>query len=278
MIQPAYSIAQQRVAPAHEAPPGDACPNCHALLHGAFCSACGQKRPEASDLTVRAFVSHAADELVSADSKLLGTLRTLFTAPGQLTVDWREGRRARWIAPLRLYLVTSAVYYLTVFDLTREQTTNQFVDILAKTVALTGMLSAASARANMLAQFETVTTVTSFSGALVLAVLATLCLRRPRRPFAEHFVGMLHYSAFAWVTGTAGYAAWWWVGDAASLGWVSLALMLVSIVYLALQLRRSERLSTGRAVAWTVVLFSANYVVEVLLMTFGMLFAAFVPA
>jgi phosphatidylserine synthase len=257
---------------------GDACPNCGTALGDRYCGHCGQKRPDPDDLTMRALVAHAADEVLSADSKLIGTLRTLVVAPGALTVDWREGRRARWIAPLRLYLVTSAVYYLTVFDLTRAQTTAQFVGVLAKAAALTGWLSERTASANMEAHFETVTTITSFTGALSMAILAALCFRRARRPFAEHFVAMLHYSAFAWILGTAVYAITWWIAPDALLGWASAFLMLAGAVYLGVQIRRTERLRTGSAIGWTLVLVSANYVVEVFVMTFVVLASAFLPA
>ncbi len=40
------------------------------------------------------------------------TLRLLMTRPGQLTVDFLEGKRARYISPVRLYLSASVVYFL----------------------------------------------------------------------------------------------------------------------------------------------------------------------
>jgi uncharacterized protein DUF3667 len=87
------------------------CLNCGEPLHGAFCSACGQRvvppRPSLRELLGEAFA-----EFSGWDGKLANTLRLLITRPGQLTLDFLDGRRVRCISPLRLYLSVSVVYFL----------------------------------------------------------------------------------------------------------------------------------------------------------------------
>jgi uncharacterized protein DUF3667 len=87
------------------------CLNCGEPLHGAFCSACGQRvvppRPSMRELLGEAFA-----EFSGWDGKLANTLRLLITRPGQLTLDFLDGRRVRYITPLRLYLSVSLVYFL----------------------------------------------------------------------------------------------------------------------------------------------------------------------
>jgi hypothetical protein len=87
------------------------CLNCGEPLHGAFCSNCGQRvvppRPSLRELLGEAFA-----EFSGWDGKLAATLRLLVTRPGQLTVDFLDGKRARYITPLRLYLSVSLVYFL----------------------------------------------------------------------------------------------------------------------------------------------------------------------
>jgi hypothetical protein len=87
------------------------CLNCGEPLHGTFCSACGQRvvppRP-----SLRELVGEAVAEFSGWDGKLANTLRLLIRRPGQLTIDFLDGRRARYIAPLRLYLSVSVVYFL----------------------------------------------------------------------------------------------------------------------------------------------------------------------
>ncbi len=82
----------------------DNCPNCGALVTGAFCAACGQRAH------VHRSLAHAAEELVHGvwhfDSKLWRTLPMLAVRPGQLTRDYVMGKRARYISPFALFLLT----------------------------------------------------------------------------------------------------------------------------------------------------------------------------
>jgi hypothetical protein len=100
-----------RIDSAREGSWASACQNCGAPLTGRFCSSCGQRaippRP-----TVRELAGDAWNELVGWDGKFLRTLRMLVRHPGELTRAAIEGRRARYISPVRLYLVCSIVYFL----------------------------------------------------------------------------------------------------------------------------------------------------------------------
>jgi hypothetical protein len=87
------------------------CLNCEAKLRGRFCSACGQ-RAIAPYPTIREMVGDAWEELSGYDGRFARTLRLLFGRPGALTVETLEGRRARYITPVRLYLLASLVYFL----------------------------------------------------------------------------------------------------------------------------------------------------------------------
>ena len=88
-----------------------ACLNCGALLSGPFCSSCGQRDippyPSVRELAVDAFW-----ELSGWDGRFASTVRALVRRPGQLTLEFLEGRRARYISPLRLYLMCSLVYFV----------------------------------------------------------------------------------------------------------------------------------------------------------------------
>jgi len=88
-----------------------ACLNCGALLTGTFCAACGQ-RDIPPYPSVRELVVDAAAEFSGWDGRLATTLRDLVRHPGRLTHEFLEGRRVRYISPIRLYLVASLVYFL----------------------------------------------------------------------------------------------------------------------------------------------------------------------
>ena len=87
------------------------CLNCHAPLTGPFCAECGQRDippyPSVRELAVDAFA-----EVSGWDGRFATTIRTLVRRPGRLTREFLEGRRARYISPLRLYLMASLVYFL----------------------------------------------------------------------------------------------------------------------------------------------------------------------
>ena len=87
------------------------CLNCGAPLTGAFCSVCGQ-RDIPPYPTTRELVVDAVTEFSGWDGRLATTLRSLVRRPGLLTLEFLEGRRARYISPLRLYLTASLIYFL----------------------------------------------------------------------------------------------------------------------------------------------------------------------
>jgi hypothetical protein len=86
------------------------CLNCGAALTGAYCARCGQKAVN-PDPTLEGFIHETTHELVHWDGKIPATLKTLFLRPGILTVDFLEGRRARWLMPLRVYLICSLAFF-----------------------------------------------------------------------------------------------------------------------------------------------------------------------
>ena len=89
------------------------CLNCGAELLGDYCSACGQKKLDPRDLSVKRFGGHLVDELTDLQSnKILRTFSSLLFRPGQLTAEYLAGRTKLYITPVRLYLTFSAIYFL----------------------------------------------------------------------------------------------------------------------------------------------------------------------
>ena len=86
------------------------CLNCGAALHGLFCSACGQ-RSVPPDPTVAEVAGDAWQELSGYDGRIATTIRGLLR-PGYLTREYVAGRRARYLSPVRLYLIASVIYFV----------------------------------------------------------------------------------------------------------------------------------------------------------------------
>jgi hypothetical protein len=87
------------------------CPECETPLIGRHCHQCGEKPPDAHDLTLKHFFHHGLHELTHFDAKIFLTLRKLMASPGVLTADYLAGRRKRYVLPLRLYLVVFALNF-----------------------------------------------------------------------------------------------------------------------------------------------------------------------
>jgi hypothetical protein len=87
------------------------CLNCGAALSGAFCARCGQ-RDVPSYPNVRELATDAFQELSGWDGRIATTVRALLARPGKLTVEFLQGRRARYLSPLRLYLTASVAYFV----------------------------------------------------------------------------------------------------------------------------------------------------------------------
>ena len=89
------------------------CHNCHTILSldNNFCPHCGQ---ENHDLKVP--IGHLAFEVFEGfthfDTKFYNTMRAIFTSPGKITKDFLEGRRGRYVPPVRLYFLITFVFFL----------------------------------------------------------------------------------------------------------------------------------------------------------------------
>ncbi len=86
------------------------CLNCDATLVGRFCSACGQ-RALPPHPTIAELAGDAWNELSGYDGRIATTFRGLLK-PGFLTRGYIDGQRARFLSPVRLYLIVSLVYFL----------------------------------------------------------------------------------------------------------------------------------------------------------------------
>jgi len=89
------------------------CANCGREFNGRFCPDCGQDREDIR----RPFAEISRDflgDFFAFDARIFRTLVPLLTRPGDLTVDYIEGRRARYVPPLKLYVFAAFLYFTIV--------------------------------------------------------------------------------------------------------------------------------------------------------------------
>jgi hypothetical protein len=87
------------------------CLNCGDLQPGRFCRNCGQKKGKVQ-VSLGRLLADALEDQLSINATLPRTLGALFLHPGRLTAEYTRGRIASYIAPFRLYLVSSLVFFL----------------------------------------------------------------------------------------------------------------------------------------------------------------------
>ena len=88
------------------------CLNCGTELKGPFCYYCGQ--PDKNLMRFfPALLREMLEDFMDFDSRFMRTLKPLLFKPGKLTRDYLDGRRFRYVPPLRLYIFSSlAVFFL----------------------------------------------------------------------------------------------------------------------------------------------------------------------
>ena len=279
-------------AAAPEAAEAPGCPECETTLVGDFCHRCGEKRPEARDLSVRHFFSEAAQELTSVEhSKLFHTIRALLFRPGFLTVEWMAGRRRRYLKPLNLYL---GIFALSLFAFTVYKPVSMYdIDNAVKhgpnpeeAVRVYGKLAE---RRGMTAEvfFERINerwqrymALTSLPIIGAFALVIQIVFIFTRRYFVEHLVFSMHFVSFSTLTVVMLWPLYFFIGI--KLGPVNLAVgavkWLVDIVYLFFAVRAVYGLTRGWTLLSSVLLLVGYFVCYVLAIIITLGAAVFLAA
>jgi hypothetical protein len=87
------------------------CLNCGTRLTGNFCIECGQPA-RLKPLSVLTLFRELIEDIWDIDSKAWRSLIPLMLRPGYLTNAYLAGRRVRYVAPLRLYLTASVLFFI----------------------------------------------------------------------------------------------------------------------------------------------------------------------
>jgi hypothetical protein len=91
------------------------CLNCNAVVNDRYCSICGQENTEPYESAWH-LVTHFFNDVTHFDGKFFSTLKLLIARPGFLSAEYKMGRRASYLNPIRMYVFTSAVFFLIFFS------------------------------------------------------------------------------------------------------------------------------------------------------------------
>jgi hypothetical protein len=267
---------------------GAACPECETLLVGDHCHGCGEKRPEARDLSLRHFFSEAAQELTSVEhSKLFHTIWALLFRPGFLTNEWMAGRRKRYLKPLNLCLGILALS-LFAFSVYKPVSTFDLESLLkqsgnpealkplerlaaAKKMNVSSLLDRISDKWQHYMSLMPLLIVGAFALVLQLVFIFS------RRFFVAHLVFSMHFLSFTTLTTVLLWPVYFFIGI--KQGPVNYAVMVlkwtVDIVYMYFAVRAVYGLRPALT-ALASVLLVAGYFVTYLFFLIATLVAAVV--
>ena len=95
-------------------PQGLICPNCQTSLRkdDLFCSHCGQETAKNRPVPFLSLVQDFMEGLFDFDTKIWRTLIQLLKNPGRVVKDFNSYKRGRYVAPLRLYVSVSVLFFL----------------------------------------------------------------------------------------------------------------------------------------------------------------------
>jgi len=92
------------------------CLNCGAETVGRYCHVCGQENLEPKE-TVWHLIQHFFNDITHFDGKFFSTVKYLIRKPGFMSAEYMAGRRASYLNPIRMYVFTSAIFFILLFAL-----------------------------------------------------------------------------------------------------------------------------------------------------------------
>jgi len=100
-------------------PPLTHCENCGAALTGPYCAQCGQPAVDYRR-SFGSLLADAADAFFNLDARFFQSFGLLLFKPWRLTNEFVEGKRARHVHPLRVYLIASVLFFLVINFLSKD--------------------------------------------------------------------------------------------------------------------------------------------------------------
>lgn len=172
------------------------CDNCQAALHGDFCHQCGQEK-KSYIRNLSGVVTEFFGEFSNWDTRVWRTLFPLWLRPGYLSRRYVSGHRVPYVPPLRLYLFTSILAFLTFTQLTTPDIVTieraQVAPELAANAQLQSLLENPQLAIN---RFFRLAPQVMFILLPTFALLLKLLYLRSGHYYTEHLILALHSHSF----------------------------------------------------------------------------------
>jgi len=93
--------------------------NCNAVVAGRYCQVCGQENIAPKESAWH-LITHFFYDITHFDGRFFSTVKYLLLKPGFLTAEYTRGRRMSYLHPVRMYVFTSALFFLIYFSFINE--------------------------------------------------------------------------------------------------------------------------------------------------------------
>ncbi len=250
------------------------CLNCGADLAGRYCAHCGQKS-QPLDPRLSDFLHEFVHELFHVDGKFLRSTKQLLLAPGFLTRETFEGRRTRWVTPLRLYLVFSVLYFAVASAAPPKMTVTASGNDQEQAARLReiGFQSEEELSRTINSEFAHSVPRVMFVLVPIFAWLTSVVWRRTRRNYPQHLYFALHVHAAWFAAAAVGLVAKWFLPSMLA-NVIQGALVVYCVAYLVFAMRRAYNSTTKQALARAAMIVPL-YSVMLLLSAIGLVLTVF---
>jgi hypothetical protein len=252
-----------------------ACVTCSAAITQEFCPACGEEKFDRHSFSLKHFLHHASHELFHLDSKVLRTIRYLFTRPGFVTVEYLAGRKSRYVNPLRLYVLCFALAafltstYHPALDFNRaveQDKTRSFHKLLEKFAGRKGISSEVLIE-HLNERLHFYYEGSKILNALAMAWLLAVFYRKRKWYFGEHAVTALYFLTFTSLLTMVKWPFWLALGAPTRGTWadiLSVIFLMIALPYLWITLRQLHGESKKKTAVKAVFIYGGTQVTIIL--------------
>ena len=260
------------------------CPTCSETITQQFCPACGEQKYDRHNFSFRHFARHAAHELLEFDSKILRTVKYLFSRPAFVTAEYLAGKRSLYVNPFRFYVLCFALSTLltssyrsvldfkTMINADKAGVLNRALNKLAKHKGVSEEVLVEHLNEHLHFYYEG----SKILNALAMACLLAIFYRKRKWYFGEHAVTSFYFLSFTLLLAIVKWPFWLVLGapiQGATAYALSIIFLAIAFPYLWVTLRRLHGEGPWKTAAKSMLVYSGTQLTLIVTMILSFLLA-----
>ena len=260
------------------------CPTCGEAIAQQFCPACGEQKYDRHNFSFRHFARHAAHELLEFDSKILRTIRYLFSRPAFVTAEYLAGKRSLYVNPFRFYVLCFALSTLltssyrsvldfkTMSNADKAGVLNRALNKLAKKKGVPEEVLVEHMNERLHFYYEG----SKILNALVMACLLAIFYHKRKWYFGEHAVTSFYFLSFTLLLTIVKWPFWLALGapiQGARAYGLSIIFLAIALPYLWVTLRQLHGEGPWKTAAKSVLVYGGTQLTIIVTTVLSIFFA-----